>query len=119
MFYSTFANQNKWRYYLKKKFKNNKIFEINDNFDFKNIEVAIVWNLPNVILKKLSNLKVIFSLGAGVDHILRLNHYKQTPIIRIKDPNMRERMFNHTLSQILNFQLKLTHYQKAQQKKYG
>ena len=81
------------------------------------IEIAVIWNLPNHIFRKIKNVKVIFSLGAGVDHITNLPSYKGTPIIRIKDPNMRERMFNHALSQILNFQLKLIHYQKAQQKK--
>ena len=117
LYYCTFSNQSKWLKILKKKFKDHKILIVNDNFDLKKIDAAIVWNLPNTILKKLLNIKVIFSLGAGVDHILQLSNYNQTPIIRIKDPNMRERMFNHVLSQILNYQLKLIFYQKAQQKK--
>ncbi len=115
-YYSTFSNEPQWIYILKKKFKNHKIFTIKDNFEYGKIDVAIVWNVPSQILKKLLNVKVIFSLGAGVDHIINLSSYKQTPIFRIKDPNMRERMFNHTLSQVLNYQLKLNVYQKAQQK---
>ena len=116
-YYSEFPNQSKWVNILKKKFKGHAIFTVNDNFDYKKIDVAIVWNLSNTILKKLSNIKVIFSLGAGVDHILKLSSYDKTPIIRIKDPIMRERMFNHVLSQILNYQLNLTLYQRAQEKK--
>ena len=53
------------------------------------------------------SLKIIFSLGAGVDHILKLPSYKNTPIIRIQDPNMRSRMLNHVLAQILIYQLKV------------
>ena len=118
LFYSTFENKNMWLNLLKKKFRAHKIFTTKDKFDFKKIDVAIVWNLPNPILKKLLNIKIIFSLGAGVDHILKLPNYNQTPVIRIKDPYMRERMFNHTLSQILIYQLKLSFYQKAQQKNF-
>ena len=115
-YYSKFSNESKWLSILKKKFKDHRIFTINDNFDYSKIEVAIVWHLPNSVLKKLSNIKIIFSLGAGVDHIISLSNYNKTPIFRIMDSNMRERMFNHALSQILNYQLKLNIYQKAQQK---
>ena len=93
-----------------------KIFTKNDNIKLDIIDVALVWKLPNKILKKLTNLKIIFSLGAGVDHILNLPSYQKIPIIRIKDPNMRSRMFNHVLSQILNYQLKLNDYRLAQNK---
>lgn len=117
LFYCTFSNQSKWIKILKKKFKDHKIFTVNDNIDLKKIDIAIVWNLPNSVLKKLSNIKVLFSLGAGVDHILKLSNYKQTPVIRVKDSNMRDKMFNYVLSQILNYQLKLIFYQRAQQKK--
>jgi glyoxylate/hydroxypyruvate reductase A len=117
LYYSTFSNQIDWLKLLRKKFKGHKIFTIKDKFDFKKIDSAVVWNLPDPILKKLSNIKIIFSLGAGVDHIVKLLNYNKTPIIRIKDPNMRERMFNHSLSQILNYQLKLASYQKSQREK--
>ena len=117
LFHCTFSDQAEWLKSLKKKFKGHNFFTIKDKVNYSNISVAVIWNLPNNIYKKLVNVRLIFSLGAGVDHIINLPSYNGIPIIRIKDPNMRERMFNHTLSQILNFQLKLTHYQKAQQKK--
>ena len=101
----------------KKKFKQHKVYTINDKIDFNIIEYAIVWNLPDKILKKLSSLKIIFSLGAGVDHIINLPSYKNTPILRVKDPNMGERMSYHVHSQILIYQLKLNLFQKAQIKK--
>ena len=115
-FYATFSNQKDFLSSVKKKFKLHKIFTQNDNIALDIIDVALVWKLPDKILKKLTNLKVIFSLGAGVDHILNLPSYSNIPIIRIKDPNMRLRMFNHTLSQILNYQLKLNDYKLAQNK---
>ena len=116
LFHASFANQDEFLKSLRKKFFSHKIFTLDQNVPLDKIEVALVWNLPDKILKKLKNLKIIFSLGAGVDHIFKLPSYKNTPIIRIQDPNMRSRMLNHVLAQILIYQLKLTEYNKAQQK---
>ena len=118
LFYTTFANQRELLKFIKKKFKGVKVFTIKDKVNLKKIEIAMVFNLPNSYFKKLVNLKLIFSLGAGVDHILNSPNYNnKIPIIRMKDPNMRKRMFNHTLSQILYYQLKLQVYQESQRKK--
>ena len=117
LFHASFANQNEFLKLFKKKFISHNIFTLDQNFALDKIEVALVWNLPDKILKKLKNLKIIFSLGAGVDHILKLPSYKNIPIIRIQDQNMQTRMLNHVLSQILIYQLKLNEYTKAQQKK--
>tara|TARA_B110000196_G_scaffold142877_1_gene123580 strand:+ start:1252 stop:2181 length:930 start_codon:yes stop_codon:yes gene_type:complete len=116
LFHCNFTNHKDFYNLIKKKIKNHKIHTSDKNINYQKIDIAIVWNLPNQILKELTNLKVIFSLGAGVDHILKLKSYQNTPIIRIKDPDMRKKMFNHALSQILNYQLKLSSYYKAQQK---
>ena len=109
-----FDNKDEWEKSIKKIFKNDKIFLLKDNPNLNKIECAIIWNVPNNILKKLINLKIIFSLGAGVDHILNLPDYKGTPIIRVKDPSMAKRMGYHILSQILEYQLNLKYFQKAQ-----
>ena len=74
-FYATYSNQHEFLNTLRKKFKNDKIFTINDNIDLSKIDVAMVWNLPSNVFKKMVNLKAIFSIGAGVDHILYHDHY--------------------------------------------
>ena len=118
LFYTKFANQKELLKIVKKKFKGARVFTIQDEINLKKIDIAMVWNLPNSYFKKLVNLKLVFSLGAGVDHILNSPSYNnKIPIIRIKDPNMRKRMFNHVLSQILYYQLKLQLYQQSQRKK--
>ena len=109
-----FDNKDNWEKSIKKKFKDENIFLIKDNPNFKEIDCIIAWKIPNNILIKITNLKVIFSLGAGVDHILNLPGYNGTPIIRVKDPSMAIRMSYHVLSQILEYQLNLKYFQKAQ-----
>ena len=116
-FFATYSNQQEFLLTLKKKFKHDKIFTISDDVDLSKIDVAMVWNLPSNIFKKMVNLKAIFSIGAGIDHILKLPNIRNLPIIRVKDPTMRIRMYNHVLSQILIFQLKLKIYDEAQRKK--
>ena len=117
LFYCTFANSKEWKKNIKNKFKNKKIISINDKNKFDEVDIAIVWNLPKNILNKLPNLKIIFSLGAGVDHILKLKDYNKTPIVRIKDPLMAELMYYYVLSQILNYQIGINEYKIAQSKK--
>ena len=117
LFYNPWPNQNKWILSIKKKFVGYQIYTLKDKFKFEDIECAIIWNLPDNIFKKLSRLKIIFSLGAGVDHILKLPSYKDTPIFRIKDTNMSKRMFNHILSQVLYYQLKLKKFENGKIKK--
>ena len=117
LFHSTFINNKQWLRNIKKKFKGKKIYTFKDKPNYDKIDYAIVWNLPDKLFAKLKNLRAIFSLGAGVEHILNLPSYKDTPIVRLKDPALADRIFNHVLSQILNHQLKLEHYRKAQKAK--
>ena len=116
-FYCNFTNKKQWLNSVKKKFSKDKVFVIDDKPDFSKIKYAIIWNLPNSIMKKLTNVKILFSLGAGVDHIINLPSYNKTPIVRVKDINMAERMSYHVHSQILTYQLKLYLFQKAQMQK--
>ena len=66
LYYCTFSNQDDFFKLLKKKFKSHKIYTLDDNIKLDKIEVALVWNLPDKILKKLTNLKIIFPLEAVV-----------------------------------------------------
>ena len=119
LFYCNFNNKKKWLVSIKKKFPEYNVFTIKDKPDLLKIDYAIVWNIPNSIMKELKNVKIIFSLGAGVDHIINLPSYKKTPIVRVKDINMAKRMSYHVHSQILTYQLKLNLFQRAQiQKKW-
>ena len=53
LFHCTFSDQKEWLKSLKKKFRGHKFFTIKDKFNYSNISVAIIWNLPDNIYKKL------------------------------------------------------------------
>ena len=65
------------------------------------IAYALAWKPPAGALSGLANLKAIFSLGAGVDHLIPRNDLPQAPIVRVVDPNLTERMVEWVMLQVL------------------
>src|SRR5688500_18317704 len=66
------------------------------------IEYALVWQPPAGLLASLPNLKLIFGLGAGIDHLLRDPDLpRQVPIVRLVDPYMTEAMSEYVALSVL------------------
>jgi len=83
------------------------------------IECVLVWGHPKGSLEKFKNLKLIFSMGAGVDHILNDDTIpKNIPISRIVDPQMAFSMTNYILMAVLNYQRCWYDFQDAQKKNH-
>jgi glyoxylate/hydroxypyruvate reductase len=88
--------------------------------DMGNVEdvyYVAAWLPPANVVKSLPNLKVIFSLGAGVDAILSDPSLPQDkPIVRVNDPDLTMRMSEHIVMQVLMHhrqQLRLNANQQA------
>ena len=72
------------------------------NSTYSNINGALVWDPPDEIWKHFPNIKIIQSLGAGVDHILTKKIQEITPNIVI----VSEESASHKLDEDLkNFWL--------------
>jgi glyoxylate/hydroxypyruvate reductase A len=56
------------------------------------VDYALSWRHPPGALADLPNLKAIFSLGAGVDHMFRDPQLPDVPIVRVVDEDLRDRM---------------------------
>ncbi len=65
------------------------------------IEYAACWRPAPGALKTFPNLKAIFSLGAGVDAILKDPELPDLPIARIVDPDMTMRMSEYVVQHVL------------------
>ena len=65
------------------------------------VKYAIVWKPEKGFLATLSNLEVIFSLGAGVDHVLEDEQLPNLPIVRFVDANLTSRMVEWVVLQVL------------------
>lgn len=63
------------------------------------IEYALVWNHPRGLLKEYPNLKVVASMGAGVDHILSDPDLPDhVAVTRIVDPQLADDMAEFVLT---------------------
>jgi glyoxylate/hydroxypyruvate reductase A len=66
------------------------------------VRYAAAWLPPPNVLRELPNLKVIFSLGAGVDAILADPTLPDgIPIVRVNSPDLTMRMSEHIVMHVL------------------
>jgi len=81
------------------------------------IDYALVWRPEAGLLASLSNLKLILSLGAGVDHILADPQLPcGVPIVRLVDPYMTEAMSEYVILQVLRLHRQDLDYRVHQEK---
>lgn len=68
----------------------------------EDIEYTAAWLPPPNLVKSLPNLKVIFSLGAGVDAILKDPTLPEDiPIVRVNEPDLTARMTEYIVLHVL------------------
>ncbi|MEW9807263.1 2-hydroxyacid dehydrogenase [Mesorhizobium sp. ZMM04-5] len=84
--------------------------------DDPSITYAVVWKQPRNLLAKLPNLKAIFSVGAGVDHILVDPTLPDVPIVRVVSENLTQHMVDYVLWRVLDHHRQGMLY-RAQQKR--
>jgi glyoxylate/hydroxypyruvate reductase A len=83
--------------------------------DPNNIAYACVWLPPPGLLAALPNLRAIFSLGAGVDHVLCDPALpKNVPVVRIVDPDLTMRMTEYVVLHVLMHHRGQRHYDAQQ-----
>ena len=69
--------------------------------DPADIAFACAWMPPSGLLARFPNLQVIFSLGAGVDHLLADPLLPDVPIVRVVDPDLTMRMTEYVTLHVL------------------
>ena len=81
------------------------------------INYAIVWKQAEGALAGLPNLKVIFSLGAGVDHVFRDAKIPNVPVVRVVSNDLTNRMSEYIIWQVLDHHRMGMKYRGQQQAK--
>lgn len=81
------------------------------------IDYALVWKQQRGSLANLPNLKVIYSLGAGVDHVFHDDLVPDVPIVRTVSPDLTMRMSEYVLWQVLDHHRLGAQYRAQQVKK--
>jgi glyoxylate/hydroxypyruvate reductase A len=90
-----------------------------DAGDPAEIEAAVVWTAHDMVeLRRYPNLKLIVSMGAGVDHLLRApGPPPGIPVARLKDVLLTSAMAEWVLLNVLRFHRQDPEYRALQQRK--
>ncbi|WP_237151966.1 2-hydroxyacid dehydrogenase [Oryzibacter oryziterrae] len=107
-------NPDHWIHALKAQAPDRQVVLASEAFDRDAIRYALVWKPEPGLLKSLPNLQVIFSLGAGVDHLTTDPQLPDLPVVRIVDPDLTQRMTEWVLLQVLMHHRQHFHYAAAQ-----
>ena len=79
------------------------------------IEIALVWQPPAGLLASLPRLRLIQSLGAGIDHLLADPELpREVPIARLVDPSLSRQMVVYVLLAALDHHRDMGAYRAAQ-----
>ena len=73
-----------------------------DGPDDASIDYAVVWKQPQGVLSHLPNLKAIFSVGAGVDHLLADPTLPDVPIVRVVADNLTAHMVDYVVWRVMD-----------------
>jgi glyoxylate/hydroxypyruvate reductase A len=78
------------------------------------IDYALIWRPPTGVLKQLPNLKVMVSLGAGVDGVLSEPELPNLPLVRMVEPGLTEGMTEFVVLQVLHWHRQMATYKSQQ-----
>ena len=102
LFRSTPAATARWRPLLADLFPGYEIRYWPEIGDRGAIDYALVWHPEPGLLATLPNLRMIFGLGAGTDHLLRDPDLpRHVPIVRLVDPYMTDAMSEYVALSVL------------------
>jgi glyoxylate/hydroxypyruvate reductase A len=102
LFRSTPAATTRWRPLLSGLLPEHEIRYWPEIGDRNAIEYALVWHPEPGLLATLPNLRMIFGLGAGIDHLLRDPDLpRDVPIVRLVDPYMTDAMSEYVALSVL------------------
>jgi len=81
------------------------------------VQFAVAWNHPERVFGNYPNLKVVSSLGAGVDHLFSDPSLpEQVRITRIVAPSLSDQMSDYILSSVLNLMRHTEYYVSMHQR---
>jgi glyoxylate/hydroxypyruvate reductase len=117
VFYSEFDDFATWRKALNARLPGLEIRHASDIGDPAEIRYALAWKPPAGFFDRMSGLRLIVNLGAGVDSLVgRTDLPSGIPITRITDPNMARMMAGYVLFATLRYARDIPHFEQAQRR---
>lgn len=81
------------------------------------IDTVLAWQPPPGLLQTLPALKLIVSVGAGVDALLDDPTLPNVPLVRFVDPDLTGRMAEYVALSVLTHQRRMTEFRELQTRK--
>lgn len=97
----SFGNEESWIERLRQHLPGRRIVRDGEAFDPADVSYAVTWNHKHGRLNDFPDLRAIFSIGAGVDHVFSDPNLPDVPVVRIVDPNLTQRMGEWVLLHVL------------------
>ncbi|MCK5620812.1 MAG: glyoxylate/hydroxypyruvate reductase A [Alphaproteobacteria bacterium] len=102
IFRTEFSRVPAWREAFKRHMPDLDFRDWDEPGDVADIEFAMVWKPPRGVLRGFPNLKVIFSLGAGVDHLFSDPELPEgVPVVRMIEPELTRGMTEYVVLHVL------------------
>jgi glyoxylate/hydroxypyruvate reductase A len=118
LFKSEFDSARDWKQSLQSLLPELEVRIWPDSGDVGDIEYALIWTPIGDALHSLPNLKVVFSLGAGVDHLLQQQGLRRdVPIVRMVDPALTQGMSEYLLYHVLRYHRRMSEYAVQQRER--
>ncbi len=109
------GGDDRWKEAMVNRLSDAQIVTQYENYDSETIDFALLWKQPQGLLKSLTGLQAIFSLGAGVDHVLSAPSLPEdVPVIRLEDAGMADQMVQYHLYAALHFMRDFDIYARQQ-----
>lgn len=101
-----------------KNFDKNIDIAVYPDIDYNEIDCVCLWKHPKKVLGEFKNLKLIHSMGAGVDHIINDPSCPVgVPICRISDDKLSFSMTNYIITAVLFYHRRILKYQNDKKNK--
>lgn len=100
---------------LRRRLPTHNILAWPDIGDASQLDYAVCWRAPELFFSGATNLKAVFSLGAGVDHLLDHPGLPAgVPIIRLADAGMADKIAEYVHYGVTRWHRRFDSYEKQQ-----
>jgi glyoxylate/hydroxypyruvate reductase A len=93
---------NSWQSELLRQLPTEKVHNFGEEFDPNDITYALIWNHPPGDLNRYPNLRAIFLLGAGTEHLAADPLLPDVPVVILADPAVARDMAGHAIYWVLD-----------------
>jgi glyoxylate/hydroxypyruvate reductase A len=102
---------------LRRELPNMEIRDWNDKGDKADVNYAVVWNPPKGELKTFPNLKCVFSMFAGIEHMMQDPELPDVPISHLIDKALTHGMTEYVVHNVLLYHRRRSEFEEQQKQK--